>query len=333
MTNLEDIIRQHISLPRRAKSNGWFSVLCKVCNDHGRKGPRAGFNFDGPKVGYNCFNCGHAAVYDQSTSGLMSKDMKIVLDAFGVPKDEWQRIVFHALANQDITFTPSERNRDIEPSVLQLPNSFYPLTEDSSDEWAVAANDHLMEKRRMTCEDYPFYLSRKTDNLDEKKWFGRLIIPVFKGKNIIFWQGRDLSDTRTRKYLSPDVPRENVLHGYDLIQEETNTPLYVVEGFFDAFALKGVAVFGSKMNPNQLRWLKDTKRPKVVVPDRTGNGISLAEQALELGWSISTPDIGSCKDVSDAVVRYGLLYTLRTIKDSTSSGYEGAVRAKLYCDA
>jgi len=331
MTSLEQIIRQYVPLSRRA-SNGWYSVLCKVCNDHGRKGQRAGFNFDGPKVGYNCFNCGHAAVYDPTVNGFLSRDMKTVLDAFGVSKDDWQRVVFEALANQDISHRFVHPLADIEPTVLQLPPTFYPLTDDPDDEWAVAANNHLMEKRRMTWEDYPFYLSKKTDEPELKKWFGRLIVPVYKGKTVVFWQGRDLSGTRSRKYLSPDVPRENVLYGYERLEEETDTPLYVVEGFFDAYALKGVAIFGSKLTPNQLRWINQSRRPKVVVPDRYGNGIALAEQALDLGWSISTPDVGSCKDVSDAVVKYGLLYTLRTIKDSTSSGYEGAVKAKLYCN-
>lgn len=326
--DLESVIRQNISLSSRRNSRGWFSVLCKVCNDHGRKGKRAGFHFEGTKVGYNCFNCGHTALYDPNEHPGMSKDMQTVLDAFGVPKDDWQPVVF--ADRQRTTETAGAPKVDLEPPVITLPSSFYPLTDDPNDDWAFAANEHLKEQRSMTCNDYPFYLAHKTEAPDGMKWYGRLIIPVFKGNSCIFWQGRDLSGVRTRKYLSPDVPRENVLYGYDRLFEDTDAPLYITEGFFDAYALKGVAVLGPKITPNQQIWINKSRRPKVVIPDKYG-GIALAEQAIKLNWGVSTPDIGACKDISDAVVKYGLLYTLRTVKDSITMGYEASVKAKLYC--
>jgi hypothetical protein len=329
-TNLEDVIRHHIHLSTRR--NGWFSVLCKICNDHGRKGKRAGFNFDGPKVGYNCFNCGHAAVYDPTTHPGMSKEMKEVLDAFGVPKDDWQQVVFTAYAHQGETKKVSHPNQDIEPAELPLPDYFYRLTNDPNDEWAVCANEHLAEKRSLTCDDYPFYLAKRTENPESKRWYGRLIIPVYKGEKLVFYQGRDLAETRPNKYLSPDTQRENVIYGYEYLFEDTEAPLYIVEGFFDAFLLKGVAVFGKKITPNQIRWINQSRRPKVVIPDAYGtDSIQFAEQALSLGWAVATPDIGSCKDISDAVIKYGLLYTLRTVKEHTNTGFEAAVKAKLYC--
>lgn len=329
-TDLESVIRQHISLSSRRNSRGWFSVVCKVCDDHGRKGKRAGFHFEGQRVGYNCFNCGHVAVYDPSEHQGLSKNMQQVMDVFGVPKEEWQKVIF-ADRQQHFENTPQIAKVDIEPPVITLPDSFYRLTDDPEDEWAQAAIEHLVDSRAMTSRDYPFYLSKKTEAPDGLKWYGRLIIPVYKGNNVIFWQGRDLSGVRTRKYLSPDIPRENVLYGYDRLFEDTDAPLYIVEGFFDAFALKGVAVFGSKITPNQLLWINKSRRPKVVVPDRYGNGIALAEQALKLDWAVATPDIGTCKDISDAVVKYGLLYTLRTVKDTTTTSYEASVKVKMYC--
>lgn len=329
--NLEEIIRQYIPLTARPNSRGWYPVLCKVCNDHGRKGKRGGFNFEGTKVGYNCFNCGAAAVFDPTESKTLSKDMREILDAFSVPKEEYQKVMLSALAFQQTGEKPQPPIREIEPPEITLPDLFYPLIDDPNDEWAVCANEHLWEHRRITCKDYPFYLCKKNDSQIYKSWYGRLIIPLYKQDKLVFYQGRDLTETRSTKYLSHHTERDNVLYGYEHILQNTDTPLYIVEGFFDAFVLKGVAVLGSKISPNQLRWINQTRRQKVVIPDRYGDGVRLAEQALELGWNISTPDIGSCKDVSEAVVKYGLLYTLKTIKDSTSSGFEAATNVNLYC--
>lgn len=329
--DLEQIIRQYIPLTTRQNSRGWFPVLCKVCNDHGRKGKRGGFHFEDHKVGYNCFNCGAAAVFDPTESKTLSKDMREILDAFGVPKEEYQKVMLSALAQH-----PHEKTiqplRDIEPQEIVLPDLFYRLTNDPNDEWAVFANQHLWEKRRITCDDYPFFLCRKNQSKIYKSWYGRLIIPLYKQEKLIFYQGRDLTDSRATKYLSYHNHRDNVIYGYQHIFEDTDMPLYIVEGFFDGFVLKGVAVLGSKISPNQLRWINQSRRPKVVIPDRYGDGVRLAEQGLELGWSVSTPEWSSeCKDVCEAVVKYGLLYVLDLIRKHTHQGLEAEVAVKFFC--
>ena len=51
---------------------------------------------------------------------------------------------------------------------------------------------------------------------------------------------------------------------------------------------------------------------------RDENGQKLLEQAIELGWSVSMPDWeDEVKDVNDAVMKYGRMYTLHTIVSST----------------
>jgi hypothetical protein len=44
--------------------------------------------------------------------------------------------------------------------------------------------------------------------------------------------------------------------------------------------------------------------------------MELVERALELGWAVSMPDWEDCKDVNDAVIKYGRLATLLTIMQS-----------------
>lgn len=330
---LEEVIRQHVSLNPRANNRGFFSVLCKVCNDHGNKGDRGGFKFDGGTVGYNCFNCGHSAIFDPMKHGSMPKGMAIVLDSFGIPKVDWEGVLYTALVNRnnDERKVRAEEFKSIEPIGLEMPNTFYPLTNDPEDEWAQYAIEYLTE-RSVDWTKHPFHLVRKTNHPDNKRWYGRLIIPIYKKDKLVFWQGRDLTDTNPPKYRNPNVVRDCILSGYDSIHLRVEEPLYITEGWFDSFHLQGVAVFGNQMTPEQIKWINQSSRQKVVIPDASGDGQLLAMQAHKLGWSVAFPDIGSCKDVNAAVQKYGLLYTLKTIKEHTCTGPMVEMRIGLYCE-
>jgi hypothetical protein len=331
---LQEVIRNHISLPARANGRGFFTVLCKVCNDHGKKGKRAGFKFEGDAVGYNCFNCGHGAGYDPAKHQSMPKDMMAVLDAFDIPKVDWEPVLFNSLVQRVDGTTPTEQRVELtamEPAVLQLLPFFYPLTDDPTDEWAQYAIEYL-QSRHVNWKSQPFYLVRKVEHPDNDRWYGRLIIPFYKDGNVIFWQGRDLTDLHVKKYLNPNVARDNILSDYREINQHVDEPLYITEGWFDAYHMNGVAVFSNKMTANQIRWINRSHRTKVVIPDKFGDGHLLAKQALELGWSVALPDIGDCKDVDAAVGRYGLLYTQKSIMSNTYSGFIAEALVELYCN-
>jgi hypothetical protein len=263
----------------------------------------------------------------------MPQKMLEVLRAFHVADVDWRPVLFSALAMQQDNLTPEEkRATSIEPAIIQLPNFAVPLT-DTDNEWNQFAIEYLRDKRAINWKDYPFYIVNElTEHPDCKRWYGRLIIPIYKNNNLIFYQGRDLSDTRPKKYLNPTVDRENILYGFDNLFADHDDPLYVTEGWFDSFMIKGAAVFGNHMTPAQIKWLNQSRRDKVIIPDKFGDGHLLAEQAIELGWSVSYPDIGSCKDVNDAIVKYGMLYTLKTIRENTCTDFAAEARMRIYCE-
>ncbi len=331
---LEQLIRRSLHLPSHYPQGRWIPILCKVCNDKGHKGKRAGFKFDGHTVGYNCFNCSHKAVYDPSTDPqFVSKEMQAVFKAFSIEEIDWKASIFHHSGVTVFTKT----NKPVNPVVeLELPSYFYKLTDaNSNDEWADYARYYLETERAVDPASYSFYLAFNDGTSQSKQWVGRLIIPVFVDGKIVYYQGRDLSGERKQKYLDPipSVPRDNILGGYDNIADGSfDQPLYVTEGWFNSFHIKGVSCFGPKMLPGQIAILQQTARPKVIVPDRTGDGYRLAKQALSLGWSVATPDIGSCTDINSAVTKYGVLYVSKSIHDHTYSGFMGETRLNLYCE-
>lgn len=337
--NLEDIIKTYVPLTQHSSKKGWYPVVCKVCNDHGKKGPRAAFKFEDGNVGYNCFNDPRCnASFNKDQTDPLSKAMERLLASYGIPESEYEWLNFELLKRRDAGVVTEIKTADnktvkINPEPIELPHFFKKLSEVPEDDmWRIIAEDYL-EQRGMDPAAYPYYLSYKDDTFPHwKKWYGRLIIPFFDNNNqIIFYQGRDMTGKQARKYLNVDVERENIMYGYDEIYKHTDDPLYVVEGFFDANPIGGVAIVGNKLTEGMLFHLRRSRRPKVIIPDKIGDGYELALQALKEGWSISTPDIGNCKDLNNAICRFGKLYTVMSIAEHTCDGFSAEVNLRMYC--
>lgn len=335
--DFEQVIRQYVPLPARPSAKGWLGVNCRVCNDHGKKGTRGGFHFrDG--MGYNCFNCGHTASFTNGQYEMPSDELKTVFTAFGIPDDVWNSLIMETLQNRNsgqLEFHKKlVKQNTFEPKIIELPKFFVHL-QDLPETAPIRelAELHLKEDRRIDPSSYPFMIGMKDSNDPYSfAWAKRLIIPIFdRGGRPIFFQGRDLLGTSNSKYKSCSAERENVLYGMKEIYTHANTPLFVVEGFFDAFHINGVATLGRQLTEGMKYHLGKSVRDKVVIPDRTGNGEELALAALRMGWKVSTPDFGDCKDVTDAVVRYGKLYTMKTILDNIHSGFGAEVHVRMYC--
>lgn len=344
--SVEDLVRLNITLPPHPSAQGWYPILCKVCNDHGKKGPRAAFKFEDGSVAYNCFNCGAGAAYDPNEHKGLTKKFQNVLVAFGVPEDDINRVKL-ALMGRAPQGSKSE-NKEVsshEPKEIQLPEHFKTL--DYGSAWCEVAKEYL-EERLLDPNSYPFMISTgKYGDLSKfpkqvqvamakeaEKWTGRVIIPIYKDNKLIFYTGRDMTDSKVKKYESPSTPKHNVIFGFDKLFDNSDKPLYVVEGIFDAMLIGGVAILGNKLTEDQIYWLNRSNRHKVYIPDKFGDGYIAGEQALEQGWSVGFPqpvqEYGY-KDIGDVINHYGKLFVMSSLVQTTSSGLAGKTKLKVYC--
>ena len=93
--------------------------------------------------------------------------------------------------------------------------------------------------------------------------------------------------------------------------------LIVVEGPFDAMAVDGVSIQGSEISDTQAELIDRLQREVVVVPDTDSAGRKLVDRAIELGWTVSYPVWQeTCKDLNEAVVKYGKLFVLKSILEA-----------------
>jgi DNA primase len=136
-----------------------------------------------------------------------------------------------------------------------------------------------------------------------------IVIPFTYRDQVVGWTKRFLDD-RNPRYLSDAQP--GYVFNVDSIKDSW-TQVIVTEGIFDALSIGGVAVMHNDINDAQARLIRNLGREITVVPDQDQTGLDLIDRALELGWAVSIPDWGDCKDVNDAVIKHGRLATLITI--------------------
>lgn len=79
----------------------------------------------------------------------------------------------------------------------------------------------------------------------------------------------------------------------------------IFEGSIDALLFNGIAILDSFITDHQISIIMSKNKKNILVPDRDRGGRSMALHAIDLGWSISFPDLPlDCKDPADAINYY-----------------------------
>jgi hypothetical protein len=167
-----------------------------------------------------------------------------------------------------------------------------------------------MYNRKIDMQDYDFYYS----DLKDLRMNRRVIIPFSWQGELVGYTARAIdSDTRPRYHSSHDA---NYVFNVDR-QTRDRRFVIVCEGPIDAMSVDGVAVLGNRINETQAEIIESLAREIIVVPDFDVSSRGVVEDALEYGWSVSFPVWSeTCKDINEAVVRYGKLFVLRSILDA-----------------
>ncbi len=313
--NVEELVRQYVNFRHGVASQGWNVVFCEVCGDGSRtKGPRGGWLFSdgGNTAFYHCFNCGCNESFSTNREHAFSKGMRNVFDSFGIPSTEYNGLL---LKNKTVAAKGTVNKPKVSHVFIDMPDHFS-LLKDCDSEQAKAAKKFLRDKYALSTKHFSFYFAtgitaskEMKDKAYAKSLSGRLVIPYFKSGKLIYYQARDVTGTHKLKYISPDIPKKNILFNIDQLYRSTDEPLYVVESALDAIHLNGIATMGNELSSAQRELLASSKRKKILVPDFNGDSSKLCEQFIQNGWSVSFPEYRTkAKDVSEAVVKYGKLY-------------------------
>jgi len=300
------------TLPPRRKntSGGWISFDAACCYHRGEgrdTRQRGGVIINGDAWNYHCFNCGFKAGW--SPGKLLSKNTKDLFRWLGMPDEKISKLGLYALKlKEDQPATYKELTFDLKE--IELPKNTHPIQH-----WISNTEDQEILKQLTPVIDY--VLKRGFDPLDpmfmwstSPGYTDRVVIPFYQNDVIVGFTGRKITPGKP-KYLTDSQS------GYVFnIDRQTYERKYVivVEGQFDALAVDGVAIMTNEPNDVQIARINALGKKVICVPDRDRPGAKMIDHAVKNGWSVSLPEWGEgIKDVADARIKFGQLYTLFTI--------------------
>jgi hypothetical protein len=304
ITAIQNAILQLLPARRKRSSNGWISFNAPCCyyrgesaDNRGRGGVITGA--DG-SVSYHCFNCQFKISYRPGWH--LGYKFRRFLSWLGADENTINRLVIEAVRIKDLVAVPLEEipKPEIKFQARQLPSDLDLVDTDS------VALQYCID-RRINLDRYPLLVSKKIEhNLNR-----RVIIPFTWENNLIGYTARSWDSAIKPKYYSQYEP--NYVYNIDRQKPESKFVI-VVEGPFDAMSIDGVAVLSNECSETQADIIDQLGKEIILVPDRDRAGSRLITNALEYGWSVSFPVWHeTCKDVNEAVVKYGKLFVLKSI--------------------
>ena len=322
LTTIQDSVLQLLPAKKKTGQNGWISFNAPCCSHNGESADtrgRGGLKTEAGRVSYHCFNCQFKASY-QPGRHLNYKFRKF-LSWLGADDNTVRRLVIDAVRLKDLVAPEQveEPEQEIKFEARTLPaearelnelNAFYSLGDYQSVPPEYYAAVEYAAQRSLDINKYRFYWTPEVaHNLHR-----RIIVPFYYQQQIVGYTARAIVDGIKPKYYSSH-PADFVFN-LDTQQPDWKVVL-VCEGPIDAMSIDGVALNGSEVSDQQAELIDRLQREVVVVPDSDKSGRRLVERAIELGWTVSFPVwMETCKDVNEAVLRYGKLFVVKAILES-----------------
>ena len=296
-----DIV-QYLPGKRKTSSSGWISFNGPCCVHNGESADRrqrGGLKSSAEGWSYHCFNCGYTASFILGRN--LSFKARKLLTWLNVPQEEIERVNLESLRHRSITGLLDERQQ----TSAAIQGIHFEERDLGGVEFVTPAHTEIWNYLRSRCApvDYPFMVSATAGSRPG------VIIP-FTYNNTLVGNTTRFLDDRKPVWLNDFQP--GYVFGTDL-QHPNWQSVVVTEGIFDALSISGLALMHNEVSDAQARLIRSLGKEIVVVPDQDRPGMELVNRAIDLGWSVSMPRWDGCKDVNDAVKKYGRLATLLTI--------------------
>ena len=322
---ISDFTKSILPAKKKTTPSGWTSFNAPCCVHNGESADTRGrggltANPDG-SVSYHCFNCNFKASY-QPGRHLTFKFRKL-LKWLGADDTDVKRLVIEAirvreLVSPEAVKAEAEEER-IEFKVRDLPENIISFKQlqnakitDTLPGLLTSAIDYV-NSRRIDLTKYDMLWTDST----EHSLHQRVIIPCIWQGRTIGYTSRAFTDGVKPKYYSHYEP--NFVFNVNNQQPESKFVI-VCEGPFDAMSVDGVAVLNNECNETQADIIESLGREVIIVADKDRAGAKMINNAIEYGWSVSFPVwLETCKDINEAVIKYGKLFVLKTILDSKQS--------------
>ena len=303
---------------KKTRASGWISFSGSCCvhnNETQDKKGRAGITGGADGIlSYHCFNCGFKAHWKPGWH--LTYKIRKLLQWFGADEKTIKGLRIEALRLKEYA---EEIGEIEEVEEVNFEERDYPTDSETLLHWI--HNPGKYEKQIASVAEY--VISRGLEsNLKDLRWSPsragnlnqRVIIPFYYKGKFVGHTARAINNDIQPKYLNSMQPG----YVYNTNEQSKDRKIVIVtEGPIDALKIGGVGINSNMINEAQADLIDSLGKDVIVVPDQDDAGSKVIDTAIEYGWSVAFPDWeDNVKDVSDAVDKYGKLYTLWSIINS-----------------
>ena len=326
LDSIQQTVLQLLPARRKTGQNGWISFNAPCCTHNGETADtrgRGGVKTNNGQISYHCFNCGYTSSFIPGRH--LSFKFRKLLSWLGADDLLVRRLVIEAVRLKDLVAPEELAKEPIEEityeartlpeqarNVVDLAN-FYSIGDYNNVPAELLAAIEYVHRRNINLSKYKFYWTpEEAYNLHR-----RIIIPYYYHNEIVGYTSRAIVDGIKPKYWSSH-PADFV---FNLDMQKPDSKFVIVcEGPFDAMSIDGVSVSGAEISDTQVEQIDRLQREVIVVPDTDRAGRKLVDRAIEAGWTVSFPIWqNDCKDINDAVIKYGKLFVLKTVLSARES--------------
>ena len=324
MNLIQNTILTALPANKKKTPSGWISFNAPCCVHNGEtqdKKKRGGImNSADGTLSYHCFNCGYKASY--ILGRRLTQKMRTFMSYIGIPDDTIRKLAIEAMRHEE-SDVKYEKKKFVTFNKKDLPKDTQTL-----DAWLEKyTTGSLSHTEQKSIDNLLTYLTSRGIGPDwydfmyspSKIWdiYQRLLIPFYWRGEVVGFTGRVFEESRAVKYYTDVWP--GYVFNMDA-QDWSRKFVLVTEGPFDAITTSGVSVLGSEINDIQRELIEGLNRQIIIVPDRDRPGEKLINQAIEFGWGVAFPEWhDSVEDTADAVLKYGRLFTIKSILKSTET--------------
>jgi DNA primase len=261
---------------KRAREN--YAFTCPKCNHHK---PKLEVNLHTNEKGENPFECW--------VCGFKGRTIKSLLKQLQVPAEQAYEILKYVRKGEEVGYAPT--------TCVELPKEFQTLYTASITSHIANKVKNYLYKRGLTDRDF---LKYNIGYCTSGQYAGRIIIPSYNANNQLnFFVARTFEDAY-HKYRNPEASKDII--GFENLIN-WNMPVILVEGVFDAIAVKrnAVPILGKSLSNSLIKKLVSSEAEDIYIAldkDAFKKALQYTEQFLNMGKKVYLVDMQD-KDPSE----------------------------------
>lgn len=300
-------------------------MRCPLCGDSKKTVRKRRFSvtYENGCAFFNCFNCGKSGTFAELVSELKGIDISNAIKQ--VETIEFNDIEKHFVQS---TSSVSKVERKEETNLSDIINDCISLQSEVSGVINTKYKECLIKfiNDRKISSEYNIFIAVKG------KYKGRIIIPIYHGDNIVYFQGRAIYDHVHPKFDNPLVEKTGIIMNKEYFKRDKY--IIVTEGIIDAMMVEehqGTPVLGGSVSEDFLTEVfKYTDKGIIVAVDNDERGDKEREKLLHhnrygkmIQYFLTPPPI---KDLNEYKIKNNITDMYNTVVNNSVDSFTLSIR-------